>query len=198
PVRDAQVLDAINRASGAMMAPDSVASCLPETTRSRDDSIAGEVHGALLRSVERNSWMSDAARTEAKAKLESLTIEIGAPRDDIDYTVQPMGRTSFGSNMLIASSWHHREQMRRIGRADAQRRWDLLPQEPALAYDLAHNRLVVSAAVLQAPVLDMEQDMAAQYGSFGALVGHELSRAVDLKGQLVDASGNVRSWWTPA
>jgi putative endopeptidase len=87
--------------------------------------------------------------------------------------------------------------MRRIGRTDAQRRWDVLPQEPAVAYDLAHNRLVISAAALQAPVLDMEQDMAAQYGSLGALVGHELSRAVDLKGQLVDASGNLRSWWTP-
>jgi putative endopeptidase len=43
----------------------------------------------------------------------------------------------------------------------------------------------------------MEQDTPAQYGSFGALVGHELSRAVDMKGQLVDAAGNVRTWWTP-
>jgi len=197
PVRDVQVLDAINRAAGPMMAREYVARYLPDTTRSRAESIAGDVRGALLRAVERNSWMSDAARTEAKAKLESLAVEIGAPRDDIDYTVQPMGRTSFGSNMLIASTWHHREEMRRIGRADAHRRWDLLPQQPALAYDLAHNRLVISAAALQAPLLDMEQDMAAQYGSFGALVGHELSRAVDLKGQLVDASGNVRSWWTP-
>src|SRR5690606_11422619 len=146
PVRDAQVLDAINRAAGPMMAHEYVARFLPETTRSRAESIAGDVRGALLRSLERNSWMSDAARTEAKAKLESLAIEVGAPRDDIDYTVQPMGRTSFGSNMLIASTWHHREEMRRIGRTDAQRRWDVLPQEPAVAYDLAHNRLVISAA----------------------------------------------------
>ena len=197
PVRDVQVLDAINRAAGPMMAREYVARYLPDTTRSRAEGIAGEVRDSLLRAVERNTWMSDAARSEAKAKLQALEIEIGAPRDDIDYTVQPMGRTSFGSNMLIASTWHHREEMRRIGRADAQRRWDVLPQQPAVAYDLAHNRLVVSAAALQAPVLDMEQDTAAQYGSFGALVGHELSRAVDLKGQLVDASGNVRSWWTP-
>ncbi|MCA0394845.1 MAG: M13 family peptidase, partial [Proteobacteria bacterium] len=56
----------------------------------------------------------------------------------------------------------------------------------------------VSAAVLQAPVLDMEQDTAAQYGTFGALVGHELSRSVDNKGKLVDASGTVRTWWTAA
>jgi len=112
--------------------------------------------------------------------------------------MQPMGRNSFGSNMLIAATWHHREEMRRIGRTNAQRRWGVQPQEPVLAYDIAHNRLVVSAAVLQAPVLDMEQDAAAQYGSFGALVGHELGRAVDAKGRLVDASGQIRTWWTPA
>src|SRR5690606_8555232 len=124
--------DAINRAAGPMMAREYVARYLPDTTRSRAEGIASEVRDALLRAVERNTWMSDAARSEAKAKLQALAIEIGAPRDDIDYTVQPMGRTSFGSNMLIASTWHHREEMRRIGRADAQRRWDVLPQQPAV------------------------------------------------------------------
>ncbi|TWT17596.1 M13 family metallopeptidase [Luteimonas marina] len=197
PIRDVQVLDAINRAAGPMLAREYVARYLPATTRSRADTIAGEVRTALGRAVDRNSWMSDAARAEARAKLEKLTIEIGAPARDLDYTVQPMGRTSFGSNMLIASTWHHREEMRRIGRGNADRRWDVLPQQPALAYDLAHNRLIVSAAALQAPVLDMEQDTAAQYGSFGALVGHELSRAVDTRGRLVDAAGAVRTWWTP-
>ncbi|HRN62802.1 MAG TPA: M13 family metallopeptidase, partial [Luteimonas sp.] len=196
PLRDVQVLEAINRAAGPMMAREYVARYLPEATRSRAETIAGSVRDALARAVDSNGWMSDATRVEARAKLEKLSIEIGAPRHDFDYTVQPMGRTSFGSNMLIASTWHHREEMRRIGRGNADRRWDVLPQQPALAYDIAHNRLVVSAAALQAPVLDMEQDSAAQYGSFGALVGHELSRAIDSKGRLVDARGEIHTWWT--
>ena len=44
-----------------------------------------------------------------------------------------MGRGSFGSNMLIASTWRHREEMRRIGRNNAERRWDVLPQQPLAA-----------------------------------------------------------------
>ncbi|HWI23665.1 MAG TPA: M13-type metalloendopeptidase, partial [Lysobacter sp.] len=122
----------------------------------------------------------------------------GTPRRDLDYTVQPMGRGSFGGNMLIASTWRHREEMKRIGRGNADRRWDVLPQQPSLAYDIAQNRLIVTAAMLQAPVLDMAQDGAAQYGSFGALVGEELTHAIDGKGRQVDASGTVRDWWTPA
>ena len=197
PPREQLVLEAINHAAGQMVAREYVGRHLPEANRSRAEAIAVQVRDALKRSVEGAAWMDDATRAGAIAKLEALKIEIGAPVRDIDYTVQPMGRGSFGGNMLIASTWHHREEMKRIGRGNAQRRWPLQPQEPALAYDAAHNRLLVSAAVLQPPVLDMSLDGAAHYGSFGALVAHELSHAVDGKGRHVDATGAIRDWWTP-
>ena len=142
--------------------------------------------------------MTPATKAEARAKASTIRIEIGAPVEDLDFSVQPMGRGSFGGNMLIASTWRHREEMKRIGKGNADRRWDVLPQQPSLAYDLAQNRLIVTAAVLQAPVLDMTTDGAGHYGTFGALVGHELSRAVDVKGKFVDSNETVRTWWTPA
>ncbi|HST44754.1 MAG TPA: M13 family metallopeptidase, partial [Luteimonas sp.] len=196
PTPQARVLAAINKAAGPMLAREYVGRYLPDATRTRAQEIAGEVRDALGRAVDSNTWMSDAARAEAKAKVGKLKIEVGAPRRDLDYTVQPTGRGSFGSNMLIASTWHHREEMKRIGRGNADRRWDVLPQQPALLYDIAQNRLIVSAAVLQPPVLDMAQTAAQHYGTFGALVGHELGRSVDIRGRNVDASGALRNWWT--
>ncbi|MGY0504064.1 M13-type metalloendopeptidase [Luteimonas sp. e5] len=193
-----QTLDAINLAAGPMLGREYAARYLPATTASRAEAVAGEMRDALQAAVEASGWMSPAAKAEARAKLGKLRIEIGTPRRDLDYTIQPMGRGSFGSNMLIASTWRHRQEMRRIGRHNASRRWDVLPQQPALAYDMAQNRLIVTAAVLQPPVLDMGQDMAAHYGSFGALVGQELTRAVNNQGRAIDAAGNVRDWWTPA
>ena len=191
-----QVLDAINLAAGPMLGREYTARFLPAATRQQANAVAGNVRDALLRNVESSTWLGDAARAEARSKLGKLRIEIGAPRRDLDYTVQPMGRGSFGGNMLIAASWHHREEMKRIGRGNADRRWDVLPQQPALAYDLAQNRLIVTAAMLQAPVLDAAMPAAAQYGAYGALVGHELSHAVDARGRLVDAGGDLRDWWT--
>ncbi|MGI8561120.1 MAG: M13 family metallopeptidase [Luteimonas sp.] len=197
PVRADMVLAAINRAAGPMLAREYVARYLTPATRSRAETVAGEVRDALARALDGPGWMSDAVRAEARAKVAALRIEVGAPDRDLDFSVQPIGPGSFGGNMLLASTWHHREEMRRIGRENASRRWDVLPQEPAVSYDIAHNRLIVSAAVLQPPVLDMTQPAAAHYGSFGALVGHELGRAVDIRGRIVDASGAVRTWWTP-
>lgn len=196
--RRQQVLDAMNLAAGPMLGREYIGRYLPDATRARATDIAIQVRDALGRGIDRNGWMSATARTEAKAKLARLKIEIGAPARDLDYSVQPMGRGSFGGNMLIASTWRHREEMKRIGRGNADRRWNVLPQQPALAYDPAQNRLIVTAAMLQPPVLDMARDQAANYGAFGALVGHELTHAFDGIGRHVDAAGAVRDWWSPA
>jgi putative endopeptidase len=196
--RQQQVLDAINLAAGPMLGREYVARYLPATTRARAEEVAGHVRDALVASIDRDARLGESARAEARAKLAALRIEVGAPRRDLDYTVQPMGRGSFGSNMLIASTWRHREEMRRIGRGNADRRWDVLPQQPALAYDVPQNRLIVTAAVLQPPVLDVTQPLPAQYGAFGALVGHELSHAIDTRGRLISARGEARDWWTPS
>lgn len=191
-----QTLDAINLAAGPMLGREYRARYLPQLTAQRAETVAGHIRDALSASVAATSWMSPTAKTEAAAKLAKLKIEVGSPARDLDYSIQPMGRGSFGSNMLIASTWRHREEMRRIGRQNAARRWDVLPQQPALTYDPAQNRLIVTAAVLQSPVIDMAQPAAAHYGSFGALVGHELTHAIAGLGRHVDASGNIRDWWT--
>lgn len=192
-----QVLDAINVAAGPMLGREYAARYLDPEERRQAGVAVDEIRQALLVAVERNAWLGNDAKAEAKAKLEAMKIEIGTPRRDLDYTVQPMGRGSFGSNMLIASTWRHREEMKRIGKGNADRRWDVLPQEPALAYDIAQNRLIATAAVLQPPVFDIS-DRNALYGAFGALVGTQVNRAIDAQGSRIDARGEVRDWWSQA
>ncbi|MDE2406885.1 MAG: M13 family metallopeptidase [Xanthomonadaceae bacterium] len=192
-----QVLDAINLAAGPMLGKAYATAYLPDATRAQAEQIAEQVREALLLQVAASPQLDVASKAEAAKKLAQLRVEVGTPRRDLDYTLQPMGRGSFGSNMLIASTWRHAQEMKRIGKGNADRRWDVLPQQPSLSYDMAHNRLIVTAAMLQTPVLDMKQPLAQQYGSFGALAGHELSHAVDARGRHVDAAGNVRDWWSP-
>ena len=192
-----QVLEAINVAAGPMLGKEYAARYLEPEERRQAGVIMDEVRHALIAAVERSDWLGAAAKAEARHKLEELKIEVGTPKRDLDYTVQPMGRGSFGSNMLIASTWRHREEMKRIGKGNADRRWDVLPQEPALTYDVAQNRLLATAAVLQPPVFDVG-NKDALYGAYAALVGTQLNRAVDAQGSKVDARGEVRDWWSAA
>jgi putative endopeptidase len=198
PSRQQLVLDAINQAAGPILAREYVTKYLPLATRARAEAIADGVREATARAIDGNTWMSAEAKAEAKAKLAKLKIEIGAPARDPEFDVKPLGRGNFGDDMLIASTWRHAVEMRRIGRGNADRRWDVLPQQPSVGYDLLQNRLIVTAAALQAPILDMAADPREHYGSLGALIGHELTHAFDGKGHLVDASGALRDWWTPA
>lgn len=197
PMREQQVLDAINGAAGPMLGHEYAARYLQPETRQQALLIAGQVRDALADALARDTRISEQARAEASTKLAALKIELGVPARDLDFTIQPMGRGSFGGNMLIASTWRHREEMRRIGEANADRRWDVLPQQPALAYDLAQNRLIVTAAAMQAPLLDPLAQTASRYGSYAAMVGHELSHGFDSRGRHVDAKSDIRDWWTP-
>lgn len=196
PPRWQQVLDAINLAAGPMLGRQYTAAYLPDATRTQAGQIADQVRQALHQAIEQGELLQGSAKAEALKKLDALTIEIGAPAREPEVSLQPMGRGSFGSNMLIAATWRHRLEMRRIGKGNAGRRWDVLPQQPALAYDLAHNRLIVTAAMLQLPVFDPSMPAGHMYGAFGALVGHELSHAIDAIGRHVDADGTVRDWWS--
>jgi len=197
PAREQQVLDAINQAAGPMLGHEYAARFLKPETRAEAMRITGQVRNALADSLARDTRISEQARAEASAKLAKMKIELGVPARDLDFTIQPMGRGSFGGNMLIASTWRHREEMRRIGENNADRRWDVLPQQPALTYDLAQNRLIVTAAALQAPLLDPLAQTATRYGSFGALVGHEISHGFDSRGHHIAADSEIRDWWTP-
>lgn len=192
------VLDAINKVAGPLLAQEYVAAHLPAATRERAGVVAAGVRDALVQAVARSEWMAPATKAEAGRKLQALHIEVGAPAWDHDGSLPQTSRDSFGANVLAASAWRHAREMDRIGQPGAAHHWDVLPQQPALAYDLARNQLVVTAAVLQPPVLDMSADPASHFGSLGALVGHELGRSVDIVGRQVDADGNFRDWWTPA
>ena len=192
-----QVLDAINVAAGPMLGREYAAAHLQPEERRQAGLVVDELRQALLAAVDASRWLGAPAKAEARAKLEAMAIEVGTPRRDLDYTVQPMGRGSFGSNMLIASTWRHGQERKRIGKGNADRRWDVLPQEPALAYDIAQNRLIATAAALQAPIFDAARPELL-YGAFGALVGSQLNRAIDAQGSHVDARGQVRDWWSPA
>ena len=88
--RAQRVLEAINLAAGPMLGRQYVGAYLPAATRERAAEIAARVRDALAAAVQRDGRMGPAAKSEALAKLAALKIEVGAPRRDLDYSVQPM------------------------------------------------------------------------------------------------------------
>jgi len=59
------------------------------------------------------------------------------------------------------------------------------------------NALNFPAAILQPPFFDPNADAAANYGSIGAVIGHEISHSFDNTGADFDEQGRLANWWTP-
>jgi len=74
----------------------------------------------------------------------------------------------------------------------------MTPQTNNAYYDPTQNQITFPAGILQPPYFDPNADAAANYGSIGATIGHEIGHGFDDQGRKFDAAGKLRDWWTPA
>jgi putative endopeptidase len=76
--------------------------------------------------------------------------------------------------------------------------WWMLPQTVNAVNLPLQNALNFPAAILQPPFFDAKADAAHNYGSMGAVIGHEISHSFDDQGSQFDAEGRLANWWTKA
>jgi putative endopeptidase len=74
--------------------------------------------------------------------------------------------------------------------------WGMTPQTVNAYYNPPLNEIVFPAAILQPPFFDLNADDAVNYGSIGAVIGHEIGHGFDDKGSTFDGDGVLRNWWT--
>ncbi|MGZ4036091.1 MAG: M13-type metalloendopeptidase, partial [Bacteroidia bacterium] len=65
-------------------------------------------------------------------------------------------------------------------------------------YNPSMNEIVFPAGIMQPIFFNPDADDAVNYGSMGAIIGHELTHGFDDEGAQFDADGNLKNWWTPA
>jgi predicted metalloendopeptidase len=74
--------------------------------------------------------------------------------------------------------------------------WWMTPQTVNAVNLPLQNALNFPAAIIQPPYFDPEADAAHNYGSMGAIIGHEISHSFDDQGSQFDAAGRLANWWT--
>lgn len=194
PPRWQQALEATDRALGEWLGARYAQRYLDQATADRARGVAEAVAEALKGRIAAAGWLGAEARAAGAAKLDALDLAIGHADAAPGGTLPPLSPDAHAANVLAAAKWR---QQHALAQLDA-------PAPPAPLrghqvnawYDLASNRLALSAALLAPPLLDAVPDRARDYGALGALVAHELWHAVDAQGATVDDSGALRTWWT--
>ena len=168
----------------------------PATARARVQKITDNVIAAFRESIRTSAWMTPATRDEALGKLSHLTTKIGYPDEWRNYRDLEIKADDLYGNIQRARKFQNDENVRHV-RGMGGRYWLITPQTVNAYYSHANNELVVTAAILQPPVFNLEADDAVNYGAIGSMIGHELGHAFDLRGRLTDSKGRIRDWWAP-
>jgi putative endopeptidase len=142
--------------------------------------------------------MSPATKAKARAKLASLKVGVGYPDRWRDYSGLAVVKGDAFGNAQRASLFQTQQNVARLGHPVDRGEWVMNPQLVNAVNLPVLNALNFPAAELQAPHFDVNAPAALNYGSIGAIIGHEISHSFDDQGAMFDASGQLKNWWTPA
>ncbi len=154
------------------------------------------------RRIEALDWMSDATKARAIEKLEAMTVNVGYP-DQWDTT---MDAAEIRSAAEGGSYFENVLAMSRAARDAAvagqfepvdKGAWQMSVYTVNAYYDATANSINFPAAILQAPLYDVDADHTENLGGIGYVIAHEITHAFDNNGAKFDANGNAADWWTP-
>ena len=146
------------------------------------------------------TWMSDATKEKALAKLNKFTVKVGYPDKWEDYsklTIEPATKTVYFANLQRVSEWAYQKSLEKVGKPVDKTKWGMSPQTVNAYYNPLYNEIVFPAAILQPPFFNFEADPAVNFGGIGAVIGHEMTHGFDDSGAEFDGDGNLQNWWTP-
>ena len=143
-------------------------------------------------------WMSDETRKAALVKLAAFGQKIGYPEKWIDYSRLSVARDSYAANIIRASEFQQWRDFNKIGKPVDKTEWGMTPPTVNAYNNWLRNEIVFPAGILQPPFFNPAADDAINYGSIGAVIGHEITHGFDDEGAEFDPAGNLKDWWTPA
>jgi putative endopeptidase len=170
----------------------------PAETRAKAQAMVGDLVKAFAKRIDALAWMSPETKVKAKQKLETLKVGVGYPDKWRDYEGLEIVKGDAIGNAQRAELYEYHYQLAKIHQPIDRGEWWMTPQLVNAVNLPLQNALNFPAAIIQPPYFDANADAAHNYGSMGAIIGHEISHSFDDQGSQFDAEGRLLNWWTKA
>jgi endothelin-converting enzyme/putative endopeptidase len=195
-VRWKRALAATNEAMDEAVGKLYVAKYFPAENKARLQQMVSNIVDAFSKRVDKLDWMAPATRAQAKEKLKTLYVGVGYPDKWKSYAGLKVAANDAFGNAVRAEQFHYAEEIAKLHRKPDRTEWAMPPQLVNAVNLPLQNALNFPAAILQPPFFDPKASDATNYGSIGAIIGHEISHSFDDQGAQFDAQGRLRDWWT--
>lgn len=163
-----------------------------------------DIRRAFADGITNSNWLDDETKNNALLKVKNMKAAIGyrdeiMNDDNLDSYYKDVNITdSYFGNIKLIIAFRFRKSMEGLHEERVKFRWtdvDNLLTANAY-YRPGENTIIIPVGVLQDTVFAVGRPNYINYGSLGAIVGHELTHAFDSIGSLYDAEGNYRMWWS--
>lgn len=191
-----RAIGATNGALGDAIGQLYIKQYFPASSKAKVEDMVRNILATFREGVDKLEWMTPETKKTAKAKAETMLIGVGYPDSWRDYSALEVKRDDPLGNALRAEEAEYRHQAGKLGKAPDKKEWWMTPQTVNAVQLPLQNAMNFPAAILEAPFFDPNADAAANYGSIGAVIGHEVSHGFDNLGSEFDAEGRLRNWWT--
>lgn len=195
--RDKRAIASVNGSLGDAVGQLYVKDYFPASSKADIQAMVKGILAAFDRRVAALPWMAETTKAEARRKIATMQVGIGYPERWRSYSTLEIKADDPVGNLRRAELAEYRHQLAKIGKAPDRGEWWMTPQTVNAVNLPLQNALNFPAAILQAPFYDPGADAASNYGSIGAVIGHEISHGFDDLGANFDSSGRLRNWWTP-
>lgn len=174
----------------------------PDATRRDITDMVGHIKDEFATRLRSNIWLDEATRKAALEKLGKIDIQVGYPKEWIDFSGLDIRPDDHFGNVQRANRFAFQRQMAQVGKPVLGNRFAVATKTTPIAvnsaYNFTTNTIDITAAILQPPFYQPDADAAANYCAIGAVIGHEITHGFDSLGRQFDPQGNLRNWWTPA
>ena len=185
----------VNRELGELIGKVYIERYFPPDSKQRLNTMIGNLTEAFRQSIDELDWMSADTKNAAQLKLEKFTSKIGYPGKWRDYSSLDIRADDLTGNVRRSREFEHRRQVNKLSKPVDRTEWGMTPQTINAYYRATMNEIVFPAAILQPPFFDPKADDATNYGSIGAVIGHEISHGFDDQGRKFSGDGRLSDWW---
>ena len=194
--RELRALQFVNSRLGELVGKLYVERHFPEESLAKASELFDYLRRAFAERLAEVDWMDDKTRAEARAKLTAFRFKIGYPKVWRDYSSVSIKRDDLVGSARRIREMNWSRQPSRLSQPDRNLVWHQTPQTVDASFSVLLNAIELPAALLQPSFFDPYADPAVNFGSIGAIIGHEMGHGFDDQGANFDRQGRIRNWWT--
>ncbi|XP_059061160.1 neprilysin-4-like [Achroia grisella] len=163
-----------------------------------------DVRDAFAAAVQQLEWMDTSTRLKTLSKLKAIRNFVGFPawllthqQLDKHYKHAEVVEGNLFETYLKLTWAAVKKSLESLREKPDRNRWVATATTVNAFYSATLNSVTFPAGILQPPFYGNGIE-AINYGSIGAIMGHEVTHGFDDQGRRYDEEGNLKQWWSAA